>query len=432
MAVRQYIGARYVPKYFNNSSTGDPTWASNTAYEPLTIVLWNDSWYTSKVEVPTSIGAPNLNSDYWVLTGARNANIGVLAERVDDLETDVGTLQGNVTNINGAISDINDDIGDINDAVDALEEEVANIKTGGQYIVVFGDSWSDSVHDQNVEVHILANKLGLTLKNYSYGGTGFDVENGYNDQLDNFINDGSYDHSEVKYVVLIAGLNEYHNITSTEFATKLNAFAGRVHGAVDCPFYWFHNYSLENDMSQKTRSTKYYLQFEYYDAIVRSIGSDIHTALTFGWVQAGNWNTNNYYHPNANGSNQYFSNVANVIMGCAPTIYEYDRFELYWSGSLAETWRRVYIEFYLMGYDLNACVRTTCAGAVSIPSSPTLLQTSRPLPCNVSPSLLVDGVVFSGTGGVPSLDVANAAAKAATTWTTGMGGYASIFAKGYK
>ena len=38
--VRQYIGARYVPKFYENSD-GTPAWRSGVIYEPLTIVTYN-------------------------------------------------------------------------------------------------------------------------------------------------------------------------------------------------------------------------------------------------------------------------------------------------------------------------------------------------------------------------------------------------------
>ena len=47
--IRQYIGARYVFKIYENST--DPSsaeWESGTAYEPLTIVTYLNSTYASK------------------------------------------------------------------------------------------------------------------------------------------------------------------------------------------------------------------------------------------------------------------------------------------------------------------------------------------------------------------------------------------------
>ena len=68
--VRQYVGARYVPKF------ADPTaWTSGTSYEAMTIVTYNNSSYTSKVPVPATVGNPADNPDYWALTGNYNAQV---------------------------------------------------------------------------------------------------------------------------------------------------------------------------------------------------------------------------------------------------------------------------------------------------------------------------------------------------------------------
>lgn len=68
--IRQYVGARYVPKF------ADPTaWTSGTSYEALTIVTYNNSSYTSKMPVPATVGNPADNPDYWALTGNYNAQV---------------------------------------------------------------------------------------------------------------------------------------------------------------------------------------------------------------------------------------------------------------------------------------------------------------------------------------------------------------------
>lgn len=91
--VTQYIGARYVPKFFENSN-GTSEWTANTAYEALTIVTRNGNSYTSKIPVPASVGAPEDNANYWVSTGLYNAqvqqlqdNIETVQENLDDEET---------------------------------------------------------------------------------------------------------------------------------------------------------------------------------------------------------------------------------------------------------------------------------------------------------------------------------------------------------
>lgn len=68
---RQYIGARYVPKFFENPD-GSWDWAPGFQYEALTIVRYGENSYTSKKLVPSNIGAPNVENQYWANTGNYN------------------------------------------------------------------------------------------------------------------------------------------------------------------------------------------------------------------------------------------------------------------------------------------------------------------------------------------------------------------------
>lgn len=88
MATLQYIGARYVPKFYLNSN-GTPEWESGVAYEPLTIVTYNNNSYTSRKPVPAEVGNPSANAEYWAQTGVYNAQIGELSDRVDALAADM-------------------------------------------------------------------------------------------------------------------------------------------------------------------------------------------------------------------------------------------------------------------------------------------------------------------------------------------------------
>ena len=88
MSVRQYIGARYTTKIYENSL--DPSsaeWEANVTYEPLTMVTYNNSTYLSKKQVPGSVGDPANNPDYWVVTGYYNGQIM-------QLQNDVAALKG--------------------------------------------------------------------------------------------------------------------------------------------------------------------------------------------------------------------------------------------------------------------------------------------------------------------------------------------------
>lgn len=96
--MRQYIGARYVPKFFDNPD-GTNTWLEGVAYEPLTIVSYAGNAYTSKKPVPATVGAPNVNTEYWVYTGTSSGAIGQLTQEVADLQSDVTELDGRIDNV---------------------------------------------------------------------------------------------------------------------------------------------------------------------------------------------------------------------------------------------------------------------------------------------------------------------------------------------
>lgn len=76
-----YIGNRYVPIF------ADPVeWNNLREYEPLTIVTYQGTSYTSKQTVP--VGTPLNDTNYWVVTGNYNAQVAELLKQVTQLNTD--------------------------------------------------------------------------------------------------------------------------------------------------------------------------------------------------------------------------------------------------------------------------------------------------------------------------------------------------------
>lgn len=93
MAMRQYIGARYTTKVYENSL--DPSsaeWEAGVTYEPLTLVTYLNSSYLSKKDVPGSVGDPSANPSYWVLTGAYNGQILNLQNQINAINQVIGSL----------------------------------------------------------------------------------------------------------------------------------------------------------------------------------------------------------------------------------------------------------------------------------------------------------------------------------------------------
>ena len=104
MSVTQYIGARYVPLFYTASDNTN-NWEAGVQYEALTVVTYLNQCYTSKIPVPASVGNPADNPQYWILSGAYNAQISSLVNDVTALQGDVGTLQNDVDSLE---SDVNE------------------------------------------------------------------------------------------------------------------------------------------------------------------------------------------------------------------------------------------------------------------------------------------------------------------------------------
>lgn len=87
---RQYIGARYVPQFFKNPN-GSWDWAQGFQYEPLTIVRYGENTFTSRQLVPSSVGTPNDNPDYWAQTGSYNGAILELQQQINSTNQSLQT-----------------------------------------------------------------------------------------------------------------------------------------------------------------------------------------------------------------------------------------------------------------------------------------------------------------------------------------------------
>lgn len=103
MATRQYVGARYVPKFYDNGS-GSTQWSSSVSYEPLTIVTNAGNSYTSKKPVP--VGIDISNTEYWVCTGNFNAQVEEYKNIAEKTANKVELLENYITpEMYGAVGD---------------------------------------------------------------------------------------------------------------------------------------------------------------------------------------------------------------------------------------------------------------------------------------------------------------------------------------
>ena len=136
MATRQYIGARYVPEFFYGEG-GSPEWVSGIQYDALVIVTRLGNSFTSRKPVPSNIGAPENNPEYWVSTGNYNSQIDVYREEVEELSDKIDYYKYYYFPEDyGAKGDgVTDDTQAIQDMLNAMEDGTCAIFTARKYIV---------------------------------------------------------------------------------------------------------------------------------------------------------------------------------------------------------------------------------------------------------------------------------------------------------
>lgn len=191
MATRQYIGARYVPKFYENSD-GTSAWRSGVIYEPLTIVTYNGNSYTSKKVVPATIGDPSSNPAYWVATGVFNEQVESIRQELEETEARVDeTFRTTLRTI------------------------------GSRRFVIIGDSYAEGfTPDGNVTSWsaVMVSRLGLRADQYEIlyrGGAGFSVAY-QGKSFSDLLNDSSIsDPDTVTDIIVEGGYNEYGQTWAT-------------------------------------------------------------------------------------------------------------------------------------------------------------------------------------------------------------------------
>jgi hypothetical protein len=385
---RQYIGARYVPKFFDDGK-GSSEWISGLSYEPLTVVTHLGNTFTSKKPVPANTEITDTN--YWVVTGNYNAQVEEYRQEI------VRVANGLATEVANRESADNNILKNIEDAKDANKTE----------IVLFGDSWIDYTHNpNNVRIpQVLNSCTGMSVHNYSYGGSGFIVEKGYMEQIDDFVSDNTFDHTKVSCCILIAGLNEYNPMTPKEtFVTYLQNWVDKLRQHTDIPIYWFFDYSMVNDVRGNGFNRDFYDQQDYFNYVANNVGRKIHCQNMQGWVRFEEnnnyWDTNNYYHPNANGSTEVGFNIAKVIMGLTPMLYQYCYVEGTWENS-SSTLSKMYVKYNLKNDRLYATV--SCPIAASGTSAPSInefdVNYSHSTPAGLDTNVkITEGIIITKYG----------------------------------
>lgn len=189
MSVRQYIGARYVPRF---STVNDGVWDNSYSYEALEIVKYGNDYYTSKKPVPTGVAITN--TEYWALTGNYNGAIAGLDTRLTSAENDINKI-----------------------------ETVVGY-TAGRYIFI-GDSYNNP--EYSGWGNYAATALGLSSSQYAslFVNGGSFVNNSFATPITNYANTlSAAEKLEVTNVVFLGGINDASTGGESAIITNIRAW----------------------------------------------------------------------------------------------------------------------------------------------------------------------------------------------------------------
>ena len=297
MAVTQYIGARYVPKFYTNS-LGTSDWTPNTQYEPLTIVTWNGNSYTSKNPVPASIGSPDTAPEYWASTGIYN-------QQVEEYRQDVIEYKAET---DAAIADV--------------KESLFTFKNRRMLFV--GDSyalgWTASGTVSRFP-DLVAASLGLSSSQYSlhaYGGSGFINSSGGHTYIDILNESNMSDPDTVTDVIVVGGYNDISLQQSPGgIRAAISAFIARSkvlypNAAVRIGFVGITPLADRKYKASLTLKDYQYGANQYVGAYMSGIENCLHNYK---------WFTADKIHPNDDGQHEIARAVVNVLMSGSADIY---------------------------------------------------------------------------------------------------------------
>lgn len=218
---RQYVGARYVTKIYENSL--DPSsaeWEANVNYEPLIMVTFNNGSYLSKKEVPASIGNPASNPLYWVQTGFYNGQITSLQSQIDA----INLIIGNINDLDTVATDLVNAINEVN-----AKTEYVNPKLNYKNYVMLGDSWGVGIYSESGYgwTHYLKELLDYdNCYDYSENSIGFKAIGADGHTFQSLLAAHSSDiadHNNIDCIIVAGGVND-GSATENELNTSIKNF----------------------------------------------------------------------------------------------------------------------------------------------------------------------------------------------------------------
>ena len=332
--MRQYIGARYVPKFYQNSLDPDSTeWEPNVTYEHMVWVsLANGHMYLSKKTVPANIGTPAQNPEYWKEAGQFNGYIQNLQNQINDMKDgDVaGSLQAQINTNADDISDMKDgDVaGSLQAQINTLGVDTVLSTPNGiiRNAIFVGDSWTDGYLGVGVTPHSFVEEvISANIFQHIYRSSSTDSPG--------FINGTTFAQhfaaisagkTDITDVIIEGGVNDSYIANRNQIIPAAISLFQTIRSTYpNARMYWFPNGGLPTDYTTS--------QVSSMNAIM-----DIMAALApYGVITSlAPWQSimydENFYiadrlHPTSHGYDTFGVNVCNILLGRKPEAYPLDR-----------------------------------------------------------------------------------------------------------
>lgn len=206
MAYRQYIGARYVPKF-------DGVWNSTKNYEPLTVVEdGNGNSYTSMKDVPA--GTPLSDRNFWILTAS-------FSGAIEQLRRDLQAAQQEIDDIQGEVDAAETAINDINEWIDHQTEQKCALFVGDSYAV--GTGYNATLAD--LLGYDANHRAIFDASGYGFAGANPGVTNGkWLTYIQNNLSRITFDYADVELIVVSGGLNDTYAASESQITTAIAEF----------------------------------------------------------------------------------------------------------------------------------------------------------------------------------------------------------------
>lgn len=132
MSNGQNTGRGFIPKFFTYN--GSTEWRSNVAYSAKTIVTRNFKVYTSIVNVPSNVGAPENNPKYWQAAVITDEVMQTIIDELGQLDGDVGGLEGRIEIVENEVGELEVAIGDSVTELESMIFNATNVKTKSEWV----------------------------------------------------------------------------------------------------------------------------------------------------------------------------------------------------------------------------------------------------------------------------------------------------------